>query len=1419
MYRRKRFYLIVSVIVIGAFLVFSRADSSNTLYDAVANDSLVAAYTGDHQDSLNNPGTKGIYYFTGSDDIVNHNNVKLGDTCWQILRTTDTGGVKMIYNGEYDETNKCNTSRGTHKGIIGTNGTTTDLNSSYKYGDSFTYDEEEGEFTLTNSFTETFNGSTYKNLLGKYTCASSSDTCATIYNINGYKSGTTAYTTYYTVGSSVNRAQIGTSPFNANNDSLAMVGYMFNSVYNYEDTSPTNWGDIVYPTYTLLDQSDYSIVSNYSSPSGYPYTWDSTNKTWTSAMHQDDGYSTIIFKVTTAGDYKLSYTVSCEAQYDEVAFYRGTDYLGNFDGEASGEISINNLQASEEIKVVYSKDEEGSSGNDNVVFSLSEGSGTPTADTRYVVGGSFTYSNGTYTLQNTKRSNGKDDLSNHHYTCLSTGNTCQSLKYVFYREHTSNPKIFYVALTSGKSIDDAKNEMLYNEDVNKYNSSIKGLLEAWYAQKMDDYTDLFEDTIYCNNRVIRRDATNNGWNSNGGSTSVSYQFDGAYTSTVLECPSETDKFAVGNAKAKNKYPVGLATYTEMNLISNNTARRTGASYYHITPRYFSNSTRFYTFSLLTSTDGIINGNASYLSYGVRPVVSLKSGTTYTEGTGTQTDPYVVEIDTRPKISTSVANGTITETTRVSSGANKTIKYNPNKGYELKSVIVDGDPVDISTYANSYIFTNVTANHTIKVSYKKSDSGLYDAIANDSLTSVYSGEHQDSLDGSGTETIHYFGNSEDVVDHNNVKLGDTCWQILRTTDTGGVKMIYNGEYDSTNKCNTSRGNHTGFVGTAGTYQTDATDLSGGTYKYADSFTWSGTTFTLVNPTSATWSDSTYTNLVGKYTCKNSNNSCTTLYYVGSKYSSTKAYTTSYTISSSIGRAQIGTSPFNANRFSPAMVGYMFNKSYDYAGKAAPTSGSLMGSGVTYSNGTYTLVNTSTTKDATHHYSCNNSTGTCSTVRYYYYNNYYIELSGEANIEAVVDQMLYDNDVNKYNSAVKALIESWYGQELSDYTSLFEDAIYCNDRTQRNASTNGWNKSGTLTTDMYFKDSTSNSTLRCGGITDQFAVANSKAKNKYPVGLATYPEAVLASETMKSTNRYWLLSPMQFYADSATERVMQVNPGSDTVYFVNGVRPVVSLKAGIGYASGSGSQDDPYVIDFRPTITTEVVHGTITKTTQVEKGSKKTITYNADDGYTLKSVTVDGESVSISTYANKYTFNNIIKDHTIKVVYGIDNTLYDAVAADSLTSTYSGEHQDSLDNSGTETIHYFTGSNDIINHNNVKLGNTCWQILRTTDTGGVKMIYNGEYDSTNKCNTSRGDHTGIVGTSGTTTDLSGGEYQYGDSFTYNESTGLFTLTNPSSTTWSDSTYKSLKNNFPNLNFLSGKRLTGNESDEEYRNWIKF
>ena len=36
--------------------------------------------------------------------------------------------------------------------------------------------------------------------------------------------------------------------------------------------------------------------------------------------------------------------------------------------------------------------------------------------------------------------------------------------------------------------------------------------------------------------------------------------------------------------------------------------------------------------------------------------------------------------------------------------------------------------------------------------------------------------------------------------------------------------------------------------------------------------------------------------------------------------------------------------------------------------------------------------------------------------------------------------------------------------------------------------------------------------------------------------------------------------------------------------------------------------------------------------------------------------------------------------------------------------------------------------------------------------------------------------------------------------------------------DSTYKSLQNNYSNLNFVSGKRFNGSESEADYKSWIE-
>ena len=52
-----------------------------------------------------------IYFYRGGHDKV-HNHVKFGGYCWRIIRTTETGGIKIIYNGTPDENGYCSNTPG-----------------------------------------------------------------------------------------------------------------------------------------------------------------------------------------------------------------------------------------------------------------------------------------------------------------------------------------------------------------------------------------------------------------------------------------------------------------------------------------------------------------------------------------------------------------------------------------------------------------------------------------------------------------------------------------------------------------------------------------------------------------------------------------------------------------------------------------------------------------------------------------------------------------------------------------------------------------------------------------------------------------------------------------------------------------------------------------------------------------------------------------------------------------------------------------------------------------------------------------------------------------------------------------------------------------------------------------------------------
>lgn len=71
-----------------------------------------------------------------------------------------------------------------------------------------------------------------------------------------------------------------------------------------------------------------------------------------------------------------------------------------------------------------------------------------------------------------------------------------------------------------------------------------------------------------------------------------------------------------------------------------------------------------------------------------------------------------------QITTDVENGTVSESaSRIEKGSAVKVTYSPKDGYYLKQILVDGKSVSLMDYKDSYLFSNIMADHTIKVVYE------------------------------------------------------------------------------------------------------------------------------------------------------------------------------------------------------------------------------------------------------------------------------------------------------------------------------------------------------------------------------------------------------------------------------------------------------------------------------------------------------------------------------------------------------------------------------------------------------------------------------------------------------------------------------------------------------------------------------
>ena len=509
---------------------------SNKLYDVLKRAARVGTYareyTGAHQDSYAGTGTKKIYYWYGSNDtngtaIQNMNNVIFAGQCWQMIRTTDTGGVKMIYNGEA-ENNQCLNIRGSHVGYD--ERTTQDMSTTYYYATSYNYNSANDLFSLSGIVT------TGEIRTGEYTCRGTSPTgtCETLYYVESVKTDPTY--NVIPLNSNSHYSQFGMLQYNAVANSLAYAGYMYNSVhsitstyhtftiaattpwaidasYYYSDTIDYNSG-----TYTLTNPSLISTLSNYDTLVGKYILSTSGTSASTARYVVAVSENNVYYKTLSSGNLNTSLTVG-----DSYTESGGVYTLTN-----PTNISYINWYNSNNFSTYKGKYVcDGNNTSCTVLKHVCTGSNPgvpdPTQNSYYYFSSSnvysfaesFSYGGGSYTLTGDIKSvwdfydsSNQTMMATHHYTCLENGNSCTNVDYIISMDYG----LYYVPLTGGEDIETAINTDLYANDVNTKNSTIKTGIDAWYAKHLSNYDVYIEDTIFCNDRTI---LSLGGWDPDG----------------------------------------------------------------------------------------------------------------------------------------------------------------------------------------------------------------------------------------------------------------------------------------------------------------------------------------------------------------------------------------------------------------------------------------------------------------------------------------------------------------------------------------------------------------------------------------------------------------------------------------------------------------------------------------------------------------------------------------------------------------------------------------------------------------------------------------------------------------------------------------------------------------------------------------
>lgn len=194
-------------------------------------------------------------------------------------------------------------------------------------------------------------------------------------------------------------------------------------------------------------------------------------------------------------------------------------------------------------------------------------------------------------------------------------------------------------------------------------------------------------------------------------------------------------------------------------------------------------------------------------------------------------------------------------------------------------------------------------------------------------------------------------------------------------------------------------------------------------------------------------------------------------------------------------------------------------------------------------------------------------------------------------------------NKNDSELKKSLDTWYENNLKNYTAYLVDDGFCNDRSVLETIGNYGVSSMETHYKGYARITASLPSLKCSQSDDLFTTSSASIGNKaliYPIATITADEVMLAgssggmfdgnwNKTKESANyldigkEYWTITPAGFFAPyEVTSLVSGVfcvgtNGSLDDywVYQLQGTRPVINLRSD-AIKSGNGEVNTPYKV---------------------------------------------------------------------------------------------------------------------------------------------------------------------------------------------------------------------------------------------------